>query len=53
MGSTELIVILVIVVLIFGASAIPKLAKSVGQARSEFNKALHEEEKTESTKIEE
>jgi len=40
MGTTELIVILVIVVLVFGASAIPKLAKSVGEARKEFDKAL-------------
>ena len=40
MGSTELIVILVIVVLVFGASAIPKLAKSVGEARKEFDKAV-------------
>ena len=42
MGSTELIVILVIVVLVFGATAIPKLAKSVGKARREFEKAAKE-----------
>ena len=42
MGSTELIIILAIVVLMFGASAIPKLAKSVGEARREFNSALNE-----------
>jgi TatA/E family protein of Tat protein translocase len=45
MGSQELMVVLVIVVLLFGASAIPKLAKSVGEARKEFDKALHEDEK--------
>lgn len=39
MGSTELMIILLIVVLVFGASAIPKLAKSVGEARREFEKA--------------
>lgn len=44
MGSTELIVILIIVVLVFGASAIPKLAKSVGEARREFDKALNADE---------
>lgn len=44
MGSTELLIILVIVVLVFGASAIPKLAKSVGEARREFDKALTEDE---------
>jgi sec-independent protein translocase protein TatA len=45
MGSTELIVILAIAVLMFGASAIPKLAKSIGEARREFNNALNEDEK--------
>lgn len=45
MGSTELIVVLAIVILLFGASAIPKLAKSVGEARREFDKALKEDEK--------
>lgn len=40
MGTTELIIILVIVTLIFGGSAIPKLAKSVGQAKKEFDEAL-------------
>lgn len=45
MGSTELIVILAIVVLVFGASAIPKLAKSIGQARKEFDKALNDDDK--------
>ena len=39
MGSTELMIILLIVVLVFGASAIPKLAKSIGKARREFEKA--------------
>jgi TatA/E family protein of Tat protein translocase len=47
MGSQELMVVLVIVVLLFGASAIPKLAKSVGEARKEFDKALREDEKDE------
>jgi sec-independent protein translocase protein TatA len=44
MGSTELIIILAIVVLVFGASSIPKLAKSVGEARKEFNNAIKEDE---------
>ena len=43
MGSTELIIILAIVVLVFGASSIPKLAKSVGEARKEFNNAIKED----------
>lgn len=47
MGSTELIVVLVIVVLLFGASAIPKLAKSVGEARKEFDKAVKDDKSSE------
>ncbi|WP_372713313.1 twin-arginine translocase TatA/TatE family subunit [Ilyobacter sp.] len=47
MGSTELMIVLAIVVLVFGSSAIPKLAKSVGEARREFNKAIKDEEKKE------
>ena len=42
MGSAELAVIAVVVVLLFGASQIPKLARSLGQARAEFGKARKE-----------
>ena len=45
MGSTELIIILIIVTLIFGGAAIPKLAKSVGIAKKEFDNALAEDVK--------
>lgn len=41
-GSTELIIIAVIVVVLFGASAIPKFAKSIGQAKKEFEKGIKE-----------
>lgn len=44
MGSTELIVILAIGILIFGASAIPKLARSFGEAKKEIDKALSDAE---------
>jgi sec-independent protein translocase protein TatA len=36
LGATELIIILLIVVLIFGAAKVPKLARSIGQAQREF-----------------
>jgi sec-independent protein translocase protein TatA len=52
MGSSELMVILVIVVLIFGASSIPKLAKSLGEARREFEKAAKEDTKIDTKKEE-
>ena len=43
-GGTELIVILVIVALLFGGSKLPKLARSLGSAKGEFEKGLKEGE---------
>lgn len=42
-GIGELLVILLIVTLLFGASRLPELAKSLGQAIKEFKKAGKEE----------
>jgi sec-independent protein translocase protein TatA len=42
LGPTELIIILVIVMLIFGASRLPKLARSLGESSKEFKKGLAE-----------
>ncbi len=42
LGSTELIIILVIVMLLFGASRLPKLARSLGQASKEFKDGVKE-----------
>ena len=41
-GPTELIIILIIVLLIFGSTKLPKLARSMGQAQKEFKKGLNE-----------
>lgn len=41
-GAPELIIILVIVVLLFGSSKLPKLARSLGQASKEFKKGIEE-----------
>ena len=38
-GTTEWTVIIGLALLLFGAKAIPKLARSLGQARGEFRKA--------------
>jgi sec-independent protein translocase protein TatA len=38
----ELIIVLVIVLLVFGGSQVPKLARSLGQAQKEFKKGLSE-----------
>ena len=41
-GPTELIIILVIVMLLFGAQRLPKLARSIGQASKEFKDGVKE-----------
>lgn len=41
-GGPEMIVILLVLVLLFGANKIPKLARSTGQAMGEFQKGRQE-----------
>jgi len=43
-GSTELIVIVIVILVLFGASAIPKFARSLGEAKKEFTKAMKDGE---------
>ena len=38
LGATELIIILAVILLLFGSTQLPKLAKSLGQASREFKK---------------
>ena len=45
-GPTELIIVLLIVLLLFGAAKLPKLARSMGEAQREFKKGLHDHEAT-------
>ena len=40
LGPTELIVVLLIVLLVFGGAKLPKLARSMGQAQKEFKQGL-------------
>ncbi len=44
-GSTEIILIVLVVFLLFGASRLPKLAKSLGQSRKAFKEGLEDAEK--------
>ncbi len=46
-GGTELLVILLIVVVLFGAKKIPELAKGLGTGIKEFKKATKDEDKKE------
>ncbi len=45
LGGPDLLVILLIVLLLFGAKKLPELAKGMGQAVKEFNKAKDEFER--------
>ncbi len=40
LGAPELIIILLVILLLFGANKLPKLAKSLGEASKEFKKGV-------------
>jgi sec-independent protein translocase protein TatA len=42
LGAPELIIILLVVLVVFGGTQIPKLARSLGQAQKEFKSGLEE-----------
>ena len=42
LGTTEILIIAAVVLLLFGAAAIPKFARSLGKARKEFEEGLKE-----------
>jgi len=42
LGATELIIVLVIVLVVFGGAKLPKLARSIGQAQKEFQDGITE-----------
>lgn len=41
-GGPELLIVLLVLVLLFGANKIPKLARSTGQAMGEFQRGRNE-----------
>ncbi len=41
-GTTEFLVIIVVILILFGSSAIPKFARSLGKAKAEFEKGIKE-----------
>ena len=49
-GPDLLVVVIVVAVLIFGGSAIPKLAKNLGSAKNEFETGLKEGKDSSATK---
>lgn len=42
-GAPELLIALVLVLVLFGSTQLPKLARSLGQAKSELKKAASDE----------
>ena len=50
-GTTEIILVVAVLFLLFGASRLPQLAKSLGQTRKAFKEGMREAEEEE--KIEE
>ena len=45
-GSSEMVIVLVIVLVLFGGSQLPKLAKNLGKAQKEFKDGMGEAEGT-------
>ncbi|HEX2268445.1 MAG TPA: twin-arginine translocase TatA/TatE family subunit [Pyrinomonadaceae bacterium] len=45
LGPTELIVIVLAIVLLFGATKLPQLAKALGQSKRAFREGLDEAER--------
>ena len=49
LGATELIIVLVILLVLFGGAKLPKLARSLGRAQKEFKEGVTEGSKAEET----
>jgi sec-independent protein translocase protein TatA len=47
LGTTELVIVLVIILLLFGGAKLPALAKGLGQSIKEFKNAAKDEPKEE------
>ena len=45
LGAPELLIILLVLLVLFGGAQLPKLARSLGQAKKEFTSALSDNDK--------
>ncbi len=52
LGLPEILILLLIILLLFGAKKLPELARGLGQSAREFRKAISEGEKEEGEKAE-
>ena len=48
----NIVIIVLVILVLFGATAIPKFARSLGQAKKEFTKAMKEGEEEEKKALE-
>ena len=44
-GSTEVIIIAIVILVLFGSAGLPIFARSLGQAKKEFEKGITEKDK--------
>ena len=45
LGPTEIILILLVIILLFGATRLPQLAKALGQSKKAFREGIEEGER--------
>jgi sec-independent protein translocase protein TatA len=45
LGAPELLIVLLVVLVLFGGAKLPKLARSLGEAKKEFAEGMNEPEK--------
>ncbi|MDD9370002.1 MAG: twin-arginine translocase TatA/TatE family subunit [Acidimicrobiales bacterium] len=46
LGAPELLIVLLVVLVLFGGAKLPKLARSMGQAQTEFKRGITEGHKS-------
>jgi sec-independent protein translocase protein TatA len=46
LGAPELLIVLLVILVLFGGAKLPKLARSMGQAQSEFKRGISDAGKT-------
>lgn len=46
LGAPEALIVLVVILVLFGGSQIPKMARNLGQAQREFKKGLSDGQKS-------
>ena len=52
LGSSELIIILIVLLVMFGGAKLPQLARSLGQAQKEFKEGLKDDAEDDAKKDE-